>query len=112
MVSREEEPPHTSHHGAREISIGKNKEYKKEKIFYMDVLKTIHKKISNQRERERDTERETHRARETERQRERKRDRQRERERIGGKTRIESLSPNNKERKSSPKGQKKSLSLK
>ena len=49
MVSREEEPPHTSHHGAREISIGKNKEYKKEKIFYMDVLKTIHKKISNQK---------------------------------------------------------------
>ena len=33
----------------REISIGKNKEYKKEKIFYMDVLKTIHKKISNQK---------------------------------------------------------------
>ena len=33
VVSREEEPPHTSHHGAREISIGKNKEYKKEKIF-------------------------------------------------------------------------------
>ena len=31
------------------ISIGKNKEYKKEKIFYMDVLKTIHKKISNQK---------------------------------------------------------------
>ena len=32
MVSREEEPPHTSHHGAREISIGKNKymrDYKK-----------------------------------------------------------------------------------
>ena len=27
----------------------KNKEYKKEKIFYMDVLKTIHKKISNQK---------------------------------------------------------------
>ena len=49
MVSREEEPPHTSHHGARVISIGKNKEYKKEKIFYMDVLKTIHKKISNQK---------------------------------------------------------------
>ena len=49
MVSREEEPPHTSHHGAREIPIGKNKEYKKEKIFYMDVLKTIHKKISNQK---------------------------------------------------------------
>ena len=35
--------------GEREISIGKNKEYKKEKIFYMDVLKTIHKKISNQK---------------------------------------------------------------
>ena len=33
----------------RKISIGKNKEYKKEKIFYMDVLKTIHKKISNQK---------------------------------------------------------------
>ena len=33
----------------REISIGRNKEYKKEKIFYMDVLKTIHKKISNQK---------------------------------------------------------------
>ena len=33
----------------REISIGKNKEYKKEKIFYMHVLKTIHKKISNQK---------------------------------------------------------------
>ena len=33
----------------REISIGKNKEYKKEKIFYMDVLKIIHKKISNQK---------------------------------------------------------------
>ena len=33
----------------REISIGKNKEYKKGKIFYMDVLKTIHKKISNQK---------------------------------------------------------------
>ena len=49
MVNREEEPTHTSHHGAREISIGKNKEYKKEKIFYMDVLKTIHKKISNQK---------------------------------------------------------------
>ena len=32
-----------------EISIGKNKEYKKEKIFYMEVLKTIHKKISNQK---------------------------------------------------------------
>ena len=32
-----------------EISIGKNKEYKKEKIFYMDVFKTIHKKISNQK---------------------------------------------------------------
>ena len=56
MVSREEEPPHTSHHGAREISIGKNKEYKKEIILYMDVLKTIHKKISNQKmtSRERD----------------------------------------------------------
>ena len=40
----------------REISIGKNKEYKKEIIFYMDVLKTIHKKISNQKmkSRERD----------------------------------------------------------
>ena len=33
----------------REILIGKNKEYKREKIFYMDVLKTIHKKISNQK---------------------------------------------------------------
>ena len=33
----------------RGISIGKNKEYKKEIIFYMDVLKTIHKKISNQK---------------------------------------------------------------
>ena len=33
----------------REISFCKNKEYKKEKIFYMDVLKTIHKKISNQK---------------------------------------------------------------
>ena len=33
----------------RDISIGKNKEYKKEKIFYVDVLKTIHKKISNQK---------------------------------------------------------------
>ena len=33
----------------KEISIGKNKEYKKEQIFYMDVLKTIHKKISNQK---------------------------------------------------------------
>ena len=32
-----------------EISIGKDKEYKKEKIFYMDVLKTIRKKISNQK---------------------------------------------------------------
>ena len=32
----------------REISIGKNKEYKREKIFYMDVLKTK-KKISNQK---------------------------------------------------------------
>ena len=31
---------------SKEISIGKNKEYKKEKIFYMDVLKTIHKKIA------------------------------------------------------------------
>ena len=49
MVSREEEPPHTSPQGVREISIGKNKEYKKEKIFYMDVLKTIHKNISNQK---------------------------------------------------------------
>ena len=40
----------------REILIGKNKEYKKEIIFYMDVLKTIHKKISNQKmkSRERD----------------------------------------------------------
>ena len=36
MVSREEEPPHTSHHGAREISFCKNKEYKKEKIIYMN----------------------------------------------------------------------------
>ena len=35
----------------REISIGKNKEYKKEKIFYMDVLKTIHKKGESERER-------------------------------------------------------------
>ena len=33
----------------RERERGKNKEYKKEKIFYMDVLKTIHKKISNQK---------------------------------------------------------------
>ena len=49
MVSREEEPPHTSHHGAREISFSKNKEYKKEQVFYMDVLKTIHKKISNKK---------------------------------------------------------------
>ena len=57
MISREEEPPHTSHHGAREISIGKNKEYKKEIIFYMDVLKTIHIK-EKERERERDGERE------------------------------------------------------
>ena len=64
MVSREEEPPHTSHHGAREISIGKNKEYKKEKIFYMDVLKTIHKKISNQKMRERERERDRERERE------------------------------------------------
>ena len=32
-VSREEEPPHTSHHGAREISSCKNKEYKKAKSF-------------------------------------------------------------------------------
>ena len=32
-----------------EISFCKNREYKKEKIFYMDVLKTIHKKISNQK---------------------------------------------------------------
>ena len=59
VVSREEDPPHTSHHGVIEISFCKNKEYKKEKIFYMDVLKTIHKKISNQkRERERENERE------------------------------------------------------
>ena len=37
----------------REISIGKNKEYKKEKIFYMDVLKTIHKRErENHRKRE------------------------------------------------------------
>ena len=52
---REREPPHT-----REISIGKNKEYKNEKIFYMDVLKTIHKKVrerETERERERDRER-------------------------------------------------------
>ena len=33
VVSREEEPPHTSHHGAREISMCKNKEYKKAKSF-------------------------------------------------------------------------------
>ena len=33
----------------REISFSKNKEYKKEQIFYMDVLKTIHQKISNQK---------------------------------------------------------------
>ena len=33
----------------KEISIRKNKEYKKEKIFCMEVLKTIHKKISNQK---------------------------------------------------------------
>ena len=31
------------------VSIGKNKEYKREKIFYMDVLKTILKKIRNQK---------------------------------------------------------------
>ena len=87
MVSREEEPPHTSHHGAREISIGKNKEYEKEKIFYMDVLKTIHKKIERERERERERQRrdrQKDRERERERQRQRRnrqKDRERERER-------------------------------
>ena len=80
MVSREEEPPHTSHHGAREISIGKNKEYEKEKIFYMDVLKTIHKKIERERERQTDRQTETRQTdRQTERQRERERERERER---------------------------------
>ena len=39
----------TARKRAREISIGKNIEYKKEKIFYMHVLKTIHKKIRNQK---------------------------------------------------------------
>ena len=43
------EPKFRSFPSAREISIGKNKEYEKEKIFYTDVLKTIHKKISNQK---------------------------------------------------------------
>ena len=33
----------------REISSSKNNEYIKEKSFYMNVLKTIHKKISNQK---------------------------------------------------------------
>ena len=33
----------------RDFSFCKNKEYKKEKIFYLDVLKTIHKKIRNQK---------------------------------------------------------------
>ena len=33
VVSREEEPPHTSHHGAREISSCKNKECRKAKSF-------------------------------------------------------------------------------
>ena len=33
----------------RDFSLCKNKEYKKEKIFYLDVLKTVHKKISNQK---------------------------------------------------------------
>ena len=32
---QEEEPPHTSHHGAREISSCKNKEYKKAKSFIL-----------------------------------------------------------------------------
>ena len=32
-----------------EISIRKNKEYKKEKIFYMDVLKQSTQKISSQK---------------------------------------------------------------
>ena len=37
MVSREEEPPYTSHHGAREISTCKIKKYKKAKSFkWMD----------------------------------------------------------------------------
>ena len=43
----------------REISIGKNKEYKKEKIFYMDVLKTIHKKINQKMKKEIEIGRET-----------------------------------------------------
>ena len=44
VVSREEQPPHTSHHdhGAKEISTDENKEFKKEKSIIMDVLKTIH----------------------------------------------------------------------
>ena len=33
----------------RDFSYCRNKEYKKEKIFYFDVLKTIHKKISYQK---------------------------------------------------------------
>ena len=55
-ISRETEVGETYREKEREISIGKNKEYKKEIIFYMDVLKTIHKKISNQKmkSRERD----------------------------------------------------------
>ena len=40
---------HFSPWGKIGISIGKNKEYKKEKIFSVDVLKTIHKNISNQK---------------------------------------------------------------
>ena len=61
MVSREEEPPHTSHHGAREISFSKNKEYKKEQIFYMD---------ERERKKERETERVSEREKETEKERE------------------------------------------
>ena len=48
----EEEPPHTSHHGAREISIRKNKEHKKAKSFIW------------MREREREREREPERTKE------------------------------------------------
>ena len=46
---RERERKKERNRDTGEISIGKNKEYKKEKIFYMDVLKTIHEKISNQK---------------------------------------------------------------
>ena len=41
LVSREEEPPHTSHHGAREISRCKNKEYKKAKCHLFEFALSV-----------------------------------------------------------------------